>query len=101
MDELVTRLGREQEVSLGGRDPAATRLLDRVAAGQPVFVRFPRTRGGTELLVAVAECVVDEPGDRVRLTGHVRLNGVPARCVADLSLTDLRGTGRLVASESG
>lgn len=99
MDELITRLGREQEVALGGRDPAATRLLDRLAAGQPVFVRFPETRGGTELLVPVVEYAVDESTGRVHLTGEVRLNGVAARCVADLSLTDLRGTGQLVASE--
>ncbi|HEY0451968.1 hypothetical protein [Actinophytocola sp.] len=106
MDDLVGRLcAGEHPVQLGGRDPSAARLHERIRDQGSVFVRFPDTRGGTELLVSLdpgatrADAADFERGTgRVHLEGTLSLNEVPVRCVADLELESLRGTGLLVAT---
>lgn len=76
-------------------------FLHQIEAGY-VHVRFTGTRGGTELgfpLDAVAverikrQAVLGE--GPVQMTGTLVLDFVPVRCVADIDLATLTGTGRL------
>lgn len=67
-----------------------------------VHIKFTETRGGTELGFPLDEERSDlsqadwEAGKgTVRLVGELNLDGVPVRCVADLDLATVEGTGHL------
>jgi hypothetical protein len=67
-----------------------------------VHVKFTETRGGTELGFPLDEERSDlsqadwETGaGTVRLVGELNLDGVPVRCVADIDLATVEGTGHL------
>lgn len=67
-----------------------------------VHVRFPDTRGGTELgfrvdrdASDVSKADFDAGRGEVRLAGTLTLDFVPVRCVANLDLQTLKGTGYL------
>lgn len=103
MDELVRRLADGEHPVVAGRPVTKpAELKERIDRGY-VFVRFTETRGGTEVGVEVDRAATDlsaagfDRGEgRVHLEGTLVLNEDALRCVADLDLATLSGTGRLV-----
>jgi hypothetical protein len=72
-----------------------------------VHVKFTGTRGGTELGVRLDPVALDVSkadfegaSGTVHLEGGLTLNYVKVRCVADIDLQTLTGTGRLVPVEA-
>lgn len=103
MDELTQRLSTDQPVSAGGPDPSAADLRKRLEDLGIVFVKFTETRGGTDLGIRVDReaCDVsaadfDQERGTVHVEGTLFLNDDPVRCIADIDLETLNGTGRLV-----
>lgn len=103
MSELVTKLSEGDhpvEISITpDRTPAS---FKECLENGYVHVRFPNTRGGTTLGVAVDRSDVDlTAADFAAGTGHVVLSGsltldyVPVTCEARIDLPHLTGTGRL------
>lgn len=107
MDELVERLSVEgQNVVVGGPSPSVKELHRRITELRYVFVKFPDSRGGTDLGVRVDEDRIDlgkadftNGTGSVHIEGTLRLNYVKVRCTADIDLASLGGTGHLVALE--
>lgn len=69
-----------------------------------VFVKFIGTRGGTDLGVRLDRdaCAVDASAfnagrGSVHLEGTLILNDDPVRCIADIDLATLDGSGYLVS----
>jgi hypothetical protein len=104
MDELVQRLSAGDhpvEVSLRP-EKTALALKKRIDDYALVHLRFTGTRGGTELGVNLNKEDSNWEGadfergtGRVRLAGKLKLNYVPVKCVADIDLSTLSGTGHL------
>lgn len=107
MNELVERLSQgEHPVAVGGPKPSLEEFKKRVEDMGYVFIKFTGTRGGTDLGVRVDKAAVDlSKADFAQATGtaHVEgtltLNYVKVRCVADINLATLEGTGHLVILE--
>lgn len=107
MDELVQRLTEgDHPVTVGGPKPSLEEFRKRVNEMGYVFIKFTGTRGGTDLGVRVDASVTDlsqADFDQGRGSAHVEgtltLNYVKVRCVADIDLGTLHGTGHLVALE--
>lgn len=107
MDELVERLSVEgQDVVVGGPSPSVAELHRRIAEMGYVFIKFSASRGGTDLGVRVDESGTDlSKADFANATGSVHIEGtltlnyVKVRCVADIDLASLSGTGHLVVLE--
>ncbi|WP_328497870.1 hypothetical protein OHS59_38070 [Streptomyces sp. NBC_00414] len=106
MDELTQRLSDEQPVAVGGPKPTLEELRVRLEDIGTVFVKFTETRGGTDLGIRLdreasdfAGADFDEGIGTVHVEGTLVLNDDPVRCVADIDLATLRGTGRLVVVE--
>jgi hypothetical protein len=102
MNELTERLTVEQSVVMGGAGPTVEELRDRTGEMGYLLVRFTSTRGGTELGFPVdrdttdlSQANFDEGTGRVHVEGHLILNDDPVRCIADIDLATLEGTGRL------
>jgi hypothetical protein len=104
MESLTVRLATgEHPVIVGGPRPSATDLQSRIAEFGLVHVKFTETRGGTELGIPLDQAACDfENADFENARGTVHLEGVltldydRVRCVADIDLETLRGTGHLV-----
>lgn len=104
MSELVQRLAKgdhQVEVSLRP-ERTATALKKRIDEYKFVHIKFPNTRGGTELGVRLDETESDwssanfERGEgRIKLSGRLKLDYVPVKCVAEIDLSTLEGTGHL------
>lgn len=106
MNELTERLTIEQPVVMGGANPTVEELRERTGEMGYVLVKFTETRGGTELGFAldreasdVSKANFDEGTGSVHVEGHVILNDDPVRCIADIDLATLKGTGRLKLEE--
>ncbi|HLG62243.1 MAG TPA: hypothetical protein VKY19_09945 [Ktedonosporobacter sp.] len=107
MNELVERLSQgEHPVAVGGPKPSLEEFKKRIEDMGYVFIKFTGTRGGTDLGVRVDKAAVDlSKADFAQATGtaHVEgtltLNYVKVRCVADINLATLEGTGHLVILE--
>jgi hypothetical protein len=106
MNELTQRLTSEQPVMMGGSDPSAEELRERVEEMKYVLVKFIQTRGGTELGFELDPDTLDASGadfeqgtGTVHVEGTLTLNDDPVRCIADLDVATLKGTGRLVLVE--
>lgn len=107
MNDLVRRLSeREHQVVVGGPQPTLQEFQKRVTEMGYVFIKFTETRGGTDLGVRVDKSATDvsnanfEQGTgHVHVEGTLTLNYVRVRCVADIDLASLRGTGRLLVLE--
>ncbi|MGN9810954.1 hypothetical protein ACTMSW_16530 [Micromonospora sp. BQ11] len=107
MNDLIERLSVEgRSVVVGGPDPSLEELRKRVTDIGYVFVKFVDTRGGTDLGVRVDETATDlSRADFANGTGTAHIEGtltldyVKVRCVADIDLASLSGTGRLVKLE--
>jgi hypothetical protein len=86
-----------------GQDPlkALKESIDR----QFVYVMFTDTRGGTELGVRLDHSAsnIDDANwesgkGKIRLEGSLQLNSISVRCVAEIDLQSLSGTGKLLVS---
>jgi uncharacterized protein YbdZ (MbtH family) len=82
-------------------DRTAKALLEAIDR-KYVLVKFTETRGGTELGMELDsdECRLtdadfDEGSGDVRLVGGLTLDFVKVRCIAQINLATLEGTGRL------
>jgi|SRR5947209_9667504 len=107
MDELVARLSQgDHPVTVGGPKPSLEEFRKRVEEMGYVFLKFTGTRGGTDLGVRVdtsatdlSQAYFDQATGVVHVEGTLTLNYVKVRCIADIQLETLSGTGRLVALE--
>jgi hypothetical protein len=106
MNDLTERLTVEQPIIMGGSDPTIDDLRERTGEMGYVLVKFTQTRGGTELGFPLDRAASDISGadfDNGTGTAHVEgllvLNGDPVRCIADIDLATLKGTGRLALDE--
>jgi len=107
LDNLVERLSQgNHRVTIGGPQPTLTEFRKRVEDMGYVFIKFPDTRGGTDLGVRVDKSATDLSHARfdqqagvAHVDGTLVLNYVKVRCIADISLETLEGTGHLVALE--
>jgi hypothetical protein len=105
MNELVERLSLAgQNIVVGGPAASVGELHQRITEIGYVFVKFPDTSGGTDLGVRVDETATDlGQADFANATGSVHIEGtltldyVSVRCIADIDLASLSGTGHLVA----
>jgi hypothetical protein len=103
MDELTQRLSTNQPVVIGGLSPSSTDLRHRMDEYGNVFIKFTETRGGTDLGVYLerdacdfGDADFDAATGRIHVEGTLILNDDPVRCIADIDLATLSGTGRLV-----
>jgi hypothetical protein len=101
MDELVQRLSEGNHPVVTRRAESAEELRQSIDRGY-VLVMFTDTRGGTELGVRLDEALTDLSGANfeqgtgaVHLAGNLVLNYVKVRCVADIDVAALKGTGHL------
>jgi hypothetical protein len=107
VDELTQRLANgDHPVKVGGTNPPLEELRQRVEEMGYVLIKFTGTRGGTELGVRLDRAATDVSsadfaGGRgtVHIEGTLSLNNDPVRCVADIDLATLEGTGHLVPIE--
>jgi hypothetical protein len=106
MNELTERLTVEQPIVMGGTDPTIEELRDRTGEMGYVLVKFTQTRGGTELGFSLdrantdlSQANFDEGTGTVHVEGNLILNDDPVRCIADIELANLKGTGRLALEE--
>lgn len=101
MDELVQRLSEGDHPVVTRRAESTEELKQSIDRGY-VLVTFTDTRGGTELGVRLDKALTDlssadfEQGTgTVRLAGNLTLNYVKMRCVANINVATLEGTGHL------
>jgi hypothetical protein len=107
VNELTQRLSEgSHPVTVGGPDPSVADLRDRVEQFGYVSIKFTGTRGGTDLGVRLDLAATDlsaadfgKGTGSVHFEGTLNLNGDPVRCVADIDLATLNGTGHLVLVE--
>jgi hypothetical protein len=106
MNELTERLTVVQPIIMGGADPTVEELRERTGEMGYVLVKFTETRGGTELgfpldrdATDISGANFDEGTGNVHVEGYLILNDDPVRCIADIDLTTLKGTGRLALEE--
>ncbi|MGH3164383.1 MAG: hypothetical protein ACRDN0_00625 [Trebonia sp.] len=107
MNDLTERLTVEQSIVMGGAEPTVEELRNRTGELAYVLVKFTETRGGTELSFPVdrdatdlSEADFDEVTGIVHIEGNLILNGDPVRCIANIDLATLKGTGRLALEEN-
>ena len=103
MSDLVERLCEGSHlVEIGLRPEKSAKAFRECLDRGYVHVRFPETRGGTELGVRIdgrhtslENTDFVNPQGTVNLVGTLTLNGVEARCIATIDLTTLSGMGHL------
>jgi uncharacterized protein YbdZ (MbtH family) len=102
-DDLVKRLSTGDHPVEASLRPARTAqaLKERIDMGY-VHIKFTGTRGGTELGVRLDNSALnllkadfEAPSGNVHLEGELTLNYVKVRCIADIDLQTLSGTGHL------
>lgn len=107
MNELVQRLSTgDHPVTVGGPQPSLPELQKRIEEMGYVFIKFTGTRGGTDLGVRLDRSATNLAGadfaqgtGTAHLEGTLTLNYVKIRCIADIDLATLNGTGHLVILE--
>lgn len=107
MDDLVKRLSEgDHPVTVGGPKPSLEEFRRRVEDMGYVFIKFTGTRGGTDLGVRVDKSATDlkqaffeQRTGVAHVEGTLTLNYVKVRCVADIDLETLNGTGHLLILE--
>ena len=107
MNELTERLTVDQPIVMGGAVPTVDELRNRTGEMGYVLVKFTETRGGTELGFPLDRAATDLTGadfdsgtGTVHVEGNLILNDDPVRCMADIDLSTLKGTGRLALEET-
>lgn len=107
MNELVQRLSAgEHPITVGGPQPSLEELKKRVIDMKYVFIKFTGTRGGTDLGVRVdsdgtdiSQANFEQGSGTAHIEGTLTLNYVKVRCIANIDLSTLNGTGHLVILE--
>jgi len=107
MDELVQRLAEgDHPITVGGPNPSLDEFKKRVEEMGYVFIKFTGTRGGTDLGVRVDKSATNlslanfvQGIGTAHVEGTLTLNYVKVRCVTDIDLATLNGTGHLVVLE--
>ena len=106
MDELVQRLSDgDHPVTAGGPNPSVEQFKQSIDRAY-VHIKFTGTRGGTDLGVKLDTTASQLDADfaqgvgTVHIEGTLTLNYVPVRCVADIDLATLNGTGHLVVVDA-
>jgi hypothetical protein len=106
MNELTQRLTTGQPVVVGGSQPSIEEVRNRVGEMGYVLIKFTETRGGTELgfpldrdATDLSAADFDQRSGTVHVEGNLILNDDPVRCIADIDLATLKGTGRLALVE--
>jgi hypothetical protein len=106
MNELTQRLSVDQPVVMGGFEPTVEELRDRVGEMGYLLIKFTETRGGTELgfpldrdAADLSGANFDQGSGTVHVEGNLVLNDDPVRCIANLDLATLKGTGRRAVAE--
>jgi hypothetical protein len=106
MNELTQRLCVDQPIIMGGADPTVEELRNRTGEMGYVLVKFTETRGGTEFgfpldrdATDLSAADFDNGTGNVHVEGNLILNDDPVRCIADIDLATLKGTGRLMLEE--
>lgn len=106
MNELTQRLTTGQPVIVGGSQPSVDELRNRVGEMGYVLIKFTQTRGGTELgfpldrdATDLSGADFDQGSGTIHVEGNLILNDDPVRCIADIDLATLKGTGRLALVE--
>ena len=102
MSDLVTRLsqGRHAVDVILRPDKGLPAFREAIRRGY-VHIKFPETRGGTELTVKVdqqASCLeaVEAESGSVKIVGTLTLDYVRVQCVAEIDLASLQGSGHLI-----
>ena len=103
MDDLVRRLSENQHpVEFSSRPARTVAALKSCLDRGYVHIKFPNTRGGTELGVRVDRDATDltkanfeDSTGQVEIVGTLTLNYVDVRCKARIDLQTLNGEGRL------
>jgi hypothetical protein len=106
MDELTQRLSTDQPVVVGGPNASLEEFRTRLDEIGTVFIKFTETRGGTDLGIRLDRSAsdtsaadFDQGRGSVHVEGTLILNDDPVRCIADIDLATLKGTGRLQVVE--
>jgi hypothetical protein len=106
MNDLTERLTVDQPIIMGGSEPTVEELRERTGEMGYILVKFTETRGGTELGFSLDREATDlnaanfdEGTGTVHVEGHLILNDDPVRCIANIDLVTLKGTGRLALEE--
>ncbi len=102
MNELVKRLSEQKQPVAAERAGDYHGLKEQIDR-EFVLIKFTETKGGTELGYKIDKKASNTGGadfekgqGTVHLEGDLVLNYVPVRCIADIDLKTLRGTGYLV-----
>lgn len=103
MNELPLKLSQgDHRVTYRARRGDARLELKEAIDQKYVHVLFTETRGGTELGFTLDEALSnlsaadwEKREGTVHLVGKLKLDGVPVRCVADIDVNTVEGTGRL------
>lgn len=103
MNDLVRRLSEgDHRVEVSLRPESTLKGLKECIDRGYVHIKFTETQGGTELGVRLDPAASDvsrvdfeTPAGQVRLVGGLTLDYVKVRCVADIDLSTLAGTGHL------
>ena len=104
MNELVQRLSQgSHPITVGGPKPSLEDFQKRIQEIGYIFIKFTATRGGTDLGMQVdkertdlRQAHFEEARGIVHVEGVLTLNYIKVRCVADINLSSLNGTGYLV-----
>jgi hypothetical protein len=97
----------DHPVEAGLRPERTAKLFKEAIDRSYVHIKFTQTRGGTELGVRLDRdsCNFDQADfengrGTVRIEGGLTLDYVKVKCIADLDLATLEGTGHLVKVEA-
>jgi hypothetical protein len=99
MDDLVQRLSEgDHPTIVGGPKPSLEDFKFSVEDMGYVLIKFVETQGGTDLGMWVdADATRFDCGKGLaHVEGTLTLNYVNVRCIADINLATLHGTGRIV-----
>lgn len=102
MNDLVKRLSEGDHPVEMTRCEGSVEELKAMVDRDYVLVKFTKTKGGTELgykldpeRSKLDDADWEKETGTVRLVGELNLNYVDVRCVADIDLSTLEGTGHL------
>jgi uncharacterized protein YbdZ (MbtH family) len=105
--DLVDRLSEgSHPVEVGARAERTIQLFKEAIDRNYIHIRFTDTKGGTELGFRLDRDNSNLSGDFENATGIVHVEGsltldyVRVRCVADIDLSTLQGTGQLLKLET-
>ncbi|XQQ06572.1 MAG: hypothetical protein EDM05_56940 [Leptolyngbya sp. IPPAS B-1204] len=103
MNELVQRLSQGNHPVEASLRPERTVAAFKACIDRGyVHIKFTDTRGGTDLGMQLdhnasdlSTANFDQQTGQAHLVGHLTLNYVPVKCIADIDLSTLSGTGHL------